>query len=96
MKSIKNTLKKKRVLYPFICISEFIILLMIAEIFGLETAGTLYGEIANLIMLATVIVLLMRIVQEYKIKSPNVKRLYFLIAIMIFGYIFTWYIRLTL
>jgi len=82
---------KKRVLFPLIFASELVILIAIANIFGLETENTLYGAVFVFIIFATFIGFLLKIVKDHKdelatmkipfITSSALKHIYFLIAL---------------
>ena len=61
---------------------------IIAEIFDLETTNSLYALITLSIMFSTVLVLLIKIIIDYKEKHPILKKLNLLIAIIACAVIF--------
>ena len=63
---MKKILNQKKVLFPLIFVTELVILIVIANIFDLETDNTLYGAAFAYILFITIIWFLIRIIKDHK------------------------------
>jgi len=64
---------KKRILYPLIIVIEFVLLIIIANIFGFETENSIYALIAINTIFYTIVGFLIKILYDYKRKNPKEK-----------------------
>ena len=91
--TVKDVIKKKRVLFPLIFLGELGVLIAVANIFSLETDNTLYGLIFVYILFITIVVFLIRIIKDHKNELSTIKlplsggsvlwSLYFITALII-------------
>jgi len=70
---MKNFLKKKRFLFPFIFIIQIVLFVLIANIFNLETGNSIVGMIYYFMMVVAVLWFLLRIIKDHKTKLSETK-----------------------
>ncbi|MCL2457013.1 MAG: hypothetical protein FWD19_05650 [Defluviitaleaceae bacterium] len=69
----KNLFKKKRVLFPLIFFGEIIIVLVIGEIFNLETNNSPLGAVYAYVMGFTLLGFIFKILKDHKSEISNMK-----------------------
>ena len=83
---------KKTILYPLIFFAEVLALIVIAKIFDLQTNDSLYGCISACVMFLTIAAFMFKIIQNFQIRYPVVKLLYFPIVLLTVLMIIIWFL----
>ena len=70
---MKNFLRKKRFLFPTVFVVQILIVIVIANVFSLETHNSLLGSIYAVVMVATIICFLVKIIKDHKTALTDIK-----------------------